>query len=203
MTELYENFRNALIQIATPWGSGTGFYLHEYNLIVTNRHVTSGAKEVVISGVNFPKTISGLLFSDPVYDLAFIKVPEHVSLSKISLGQIEEVNEGDDIIAMGHPYGLKFTATKGIISKAKRTWNGHDFIQIDAAINPGNSGGPLIDKKHKIIGVNTFILADGVNLGFALPVNCLEQSLKDYMPLFGQFAYRCSTCENIVTKTSE
>jgi serine protease Do len=203
MTELYENFRNALIQIATPWGSGTGFYLYEYNLIVTNLHVTSGANEVVISGVNIPKTISSLLFSDPVFDLAFIKAPENVSLSKISLGQIEEVNEGDDIIAMGHPYGLKFTATKGIISKAKRNWNGHDFIQIDAAINPGNSGGPLIDKKNKIIGVNTFILADGVNLGFALPVNYLEQSLKDYMAIFGQFAYRCNTCENIFTKTNE
>ena len=183
MTDLYDNFKNAIIQIATPWGSGTGFYIREHDLIVTNRHVTNGAKEVVISGNNFPKTISRLIYSDPVFDLAFLEPPENISFSEISLGEIEKVNVGDQIIAIGHPYGLKFTATKGIVSKAKRNWNGKDYIQIDAAINPGNSGGPLIDEEQKIIGVNTFIIADGVNLGFALPVSSLKQSLKDLVPL--------------------
>lgn len=199
MTALYNNFRNAIIQIATPWGSGTGFYLHEHHLIITNRHVTNGAKEVVISGSNFPKRISRLLFSDPAFDLAFLEAPDDISLAKISLGEIEKVNEGDQIIAIGHPYGLKFTATKGIVSKAKRNWNGRDYIQIDAAINPGNSGGPLIDNEEKIIGVNTFIIADGANLGFALPVSSLKQSLTDYEAYKGQFAVRCPSCSNIIT----
>ena len=198
MPDLYEKFKDAVIQIATPWGSGTGFYLHDNNLIVTNRHVTNGAREVVISGSNFPKTISRVVFSDPAFDLAFLEAPVNINLAKISLGEIERVNEGDEIIAIGHPYGLKFTATRGIISKAKRNWNGKDYIQIDAAINPGNSGGPLIDENEKIIGVNTFIVSDGDNLGFALPVNCLKQSLKDYESYKGQFAIRCSSCSNII-----
>jgi len=200
MNKNYDNFRNAIIQIATPWGSGTGFYLHEHDLIITNRHVANGAREVVISGNNFPKSIAKLLYSDPLYDLAFIEAPAKVSLSKISLGDSDIINEGDLIIAIGHPYGLKFTATQGIISKAKRNWNGTDYIQIDAAINPGNSGGPLINNDQKIIGINTFILSDGVNLGFALPVNSLHLSLKDYKPYKGIFALRCPSCSNITSR---
>lgn len=199
MPDLYEKFKDAVIQIATPWGSGTGFYLFENNLIVTNRHVTNGAREVVISGSNFPKTISRVVFSDPSFDLAFLEAPSNIKLAKIGLGEIEEVNEGDEIIAIGHPYGLKFTATRGIISKARRNWHGKDYIQIDAAINPGSSGGPLIDKEAKVIGVNTFIVSEGVNLGFALPVSSLKQSLKDYEGFKGQFAIRCQSCSNIIT----
>ena len=199
MPDLYEKFKDAVIQIATPWGSGTGFYLHDNDLIVTNRHVTNGAREVVVSGSNFPKTISKVVFSDPAFDLAFLEVPSNINLAKISLGQIAAVNDGDEIIAIGHPYGLKFTATRGIVSKAKRNWNGKDYIQIDAAINPGNSGGPLIDEEEKVIGVNTFIVSDGANLGFALPVNSLKQSLTDYEKYKGQFAIRCQSCSNIIT----
>lgn len=198
MPEIYEKFKDAIIQIATPWGTGTGFFLHEYNLIVTNRHVTNDAKEVVISGRNFPKTISRLMFSDPSFDLAFLEAPAHIHLAKINLGEIDTVEEGDEIIAIGHPYGLKFTATRGIVSKAKRKWNDKYYIQIDAAINPGNSGGPLINNNFKIIGVNTFIISEGSNLGFALPVNSLKQSLNDYKGFSGEYALRCSSCSNII-----
>ena len=200
MNRHYDNFKNAIIQIATPWGSGTGFYLYEHNLIITNRHVVDGAFEVVISGNNFPKSISRLLYSDPLYDLAFIEPPIGINASRISMGNSDNVNEGDPIIAIGHPYGLKFTATQGIISKARRNWNGTDYIQIDAAINPGNSGGPLINSEQKIIGINTFIIADGINLGFALPVNSLQQSLKDYEPFKGIFAVRCPSCSNVTPR---
>ncbi len=199
MHDFYEKFKDAVIQIATPWGSGTGFYLYENDLIVTNRHVTNGAREVVISGSNFSKTISKVMFSDPSFDLAFLEAPSNINLAKITLGEIEKVNDGDEIIAIGHPYGLKFTATRGIVSKAKRNWNGKDYIQIDAAINPGNSGGPLIDEEDKVIGVNTFIVTEGANLGFALPVNSLKQSLNDYKNYIGQYAVRCVSCSNIIT----
>ncbi len=200
MNKLYDNFRNAIIQIATPWGSGTGFYLYEYDLIITNWHVAEGTKEIVISGNNFPKSISHLLYSDPLFDLAFIEAPAGINTSKIDLGNSDKINEGDKIIAIGHPYGLKFTATQGIISKAKRNLDGKDYIQIDAAINPGNSGGPLIDIDQKIIGINTLGIADGDNLGFAVPVNSLLQALKDYAPYKGKFALRCPSCSNITTR---
>ncbi|MFN8258558.1 MAG: trypsin-like peptidase domain-containing protein [Bacteroidales bacterium] len=200
MDIFYDNFRNAIVQIATPWASGTGFYIFEKNLIVTNRHVIEGAMEIVLCGNNFPKSIARLVYSDSIFDLAFIEPPAGINFSRIKLGNSDLINEGDQIVAIGHPYGLKFTATQGIISKAHRNWEGRDYIQIDAAINPGNSGGPLIDINHNIIGVNTFILADGVNLGFALPVNTLQNVLNEYEPFKDNFALRCASCSNITTK---
>jgi serine protease Do len=95
---------------------------------------------------------------------------------------------------------LKFTATEGIVSKAKRLHNGLNYIQIDAAINPGNSGGPLVNNNGEVIGINTFIIAGGNNLGFALPNEYLIESLNEYKEHFGEMAVRCSSCMNIVTQ---
>lgn len=200
MEKTIDLYKNSIIQIATPWGTGTGFYLKDYQLIVTNRHVIDGAKEVVISGKLFKKEISNVLYVDSVYDIAFISSPENVDFPEIKLNEKPEVFEGDKIMAIGHPYGLKFTATQGIISKAERQWNGINYIQIDAAINPGNSGGPLIDKNNKIIGVNTFVISNGQNLGFALPINYLQETYNDYKEFSGTFAIKCNSCSNIVTQ---
>ena len=86
------------------------------------------------------------------------------------------------MVAIGHPYGLNYTATQGVISKVDRIREGLKFIQIDAAINPGNSGGPLVNSNGEVIGVNSFIIRGGDNLGFALPVNYLKEALKLYLP---------------------
>ena len=110
------------------------------------------------------------------------------------------MHDGDEVIAIGHPYGLNYTATEGIVSKAKRLQNGINYIQIDAAINPGNSGGPLVNTQGEVVGVNTFIIAGGDNLGFALPVENLIDSLNEYKPHYGKAAVRCLSCSNIVTE---
>lgn len=200
MKNVIDIYKNAIIQIATPWGTGTGFYLKSNDLIVTNRHVVDGSKEVIISGRNFKKRTTEVLYMDPVYDIAFLNAPNDLDFPEIELAQNPEVIEGQTIIAIGHPYGLRFSASQGIISKARRQWKNMNYIQIDAAINPGNSGGPLIDENNKIIGVNTFLIADGQNLGFALPVQYLKESLIDYEPQIGKFAVRCASCSNIVTE---
>ncbi len=201
MKNTIDIFKNAIIQIATPWGTGTGFYLKTNNIIVTNRHVIEGTREVVISGKLFKKEISKVLYADEVYDIAFLEPPKNIELPLIQLSETI-VNEGDRIMAIGHPYGLKFTSTQGIVSKAERHWNGIVYIQIDAAINPGNSGGPLIDDNNKIAGVNTFIIADGQNLGFALPVSYLTEIIQEYTQYFGKYAIRCKSCSNIITENS-
>jgi serine protease Do len=200
MENTIDLYKNAIIQIATPWGTGTGFYISDYNLIATNRHVIEGTIEPVINAKNFKKSITKIMFTDAVYDLAFLEVPEGKELDKVPLGSSLNIHEGQQIMAIGHPYGLKFTATQGIISKSKRLWNGTDYIQIDAAINPGNSGGPLINDKNEVIGVNTFIISEGSNLGFALPVDLLKESLKDFESGGRKIATRCTACKSIIAK---
>lgn len=197
--EIIDVYQPIIIQIATPQGTGTGFYLKEHNLIITNDHVVRGNFEVAISGKKFTKTMTPVYFNDPKYDLAFIGVPEGIDMPQVPLNINHPIKDGDQVIAIGHPYGLNYTATEGIVSKASRQQHGINYIQIDAAINPGNSGGPLVNLDGEIIGVNTFIIAGGDNLGFALPINYLVESLNDYKQYTGQVAVRCISCSNIVT----
>src|SRR5574338_619774 len=100
----------------------------------------------------------------------------------VKMRNYEETKDGDVVVAIGHPFGLNYTATQGVISKVDRIRDGVKYIQIDAAINPGNSGGPLVNKNGEIIGINSFIIRGGDNLGFALPVNYLREALLLYQP---------------------
>jgi len=197
--DIIDRFQNIIIQISTAYVTGTGFYLKDYNLIVTNNHVVRESSEAVVSGKSFPKVSSQIIFYDFKYDLAFVKVPEGIDLPDRKIGD-RPVHEGDKVIAIGHPFGLSYTATEGIVSKAKRLQNGLDYIQIDAAINPGNSGGPLVNTDGEIVGVNTFIIKGGDNLGFALPSSYLKESLNDYFPHRDTIAVRCISCLNIITQ---
>lgn len=196
---IIEQYQKAIIQIATSGGTGTGFYLKEYDLIITNDHVVAENAEVTIAGKAFDKILSRVWYSDRKHDLAFLQAPTGIELPDIRLGQYESMKDGDAVVAIGHPYGLNYTATQGVISKVDRIRDGLKFIQIDAAINPGNSGGPLVNMKGEVIGVNSFIIRGGDNLGFALPVNYLREALQLYLPNRGQTSTRCFSCNFLVT----
>ena len=196
--EIIESIQPAIIQIANKTGSGTGFYLKSYNLIVTNEHVVSSSPEVSITGKSFHKMISRVWFIDKKHDLAFVQPPNGAELPDLKLGDYHSLKDGDEVIAIGHPYGLNYTATQGVISKVNRVRQGLQYVQIDAAINPGNSGGPLVDENGEVIGVNTFIIRGGDNLGFALPVKSLKIALDLYQPYRGTPACRCPSCDFLV-----
>lgn len=197
--EIINKFQPIIIQIATPQGTGTGFFVKNENLIITNDHVVKGNSEVVISGKSFQKQMSKVLFNDSAYDLAFVSVPDGVDMPDMQLATGKEVKDGDTVVAIGHPYGLSYTATEGIVSKAKRLQRGINYIQIDAAINPGNSGGPLVNANAEIVGVNTFIIAGADNLGFALPVNYVSEDFTEYKKYFGGYVQKCHSCSYMVT----
>lgn len=196
--EIIENFQPAIIQIAANGSTGTGFYLSQYNLIVTNEHVIGNAPEATIAGKSFHRMLSAVWYTDKKHDLAFLQPPPGAAFPDIPLGKYESMKDGDEIIAIGHPYGLNYTATQGVISKVDRIRQGLHFIQIDAAINPGNSGGPLVNHNGEVIGVNTFIIKGGDNLGFALPVSYLKTALDLYYPYRGSPSTRCPNCNFLV-----
>lgn len=200
--QIIEQFQKAIIQIATPTGTGTGFYIKEFDLIVTNNHVVSDNAEVTIAGKLFDKALARVWYTDRKHDLAFLEAPLNLELPEVKLGRYEEMKDGDEVVAIGHPYGLNYTATQGVISKVDRIRDGLKFIQIDAAINPGNSGGPLVNDKGEVIGVNSFIIRGGDNLGFALPVNYLREALLLYVPNKGMASTRCFSCGLLVTASN-
>ncbi len=199
--EIIERYHDAVVQIATKTGTGTGFYLRDYDLIVTNNHVVGDSRRVTVKGRNFDKRLAPVVFSDSKYDLAFVTPPVDLhALPDLKLGLYENTHDGDTVLAIGHPYGLNYTATQGVISRVDRVQQGIKYIQIDAAINPGNSGGPLVNEAGDIVGVNTFIIKGGDNLGFALPSSYLKEALDQYLPHRGELAIRCPSCSTLVTE---
>jgi serine protease Do len=198
--DLIASFQDVVIQISTPQSTGTGFYLKDYEVIVTNHHVVRGNDEVMVSGKTIPRTMSKVWFTDQQHDLAFLAVPPNVLAPTAKIGLPGSVRDGDEVVAIGHPFGLNYTATTGIVSKALRPRNGINYIQIDAAINPGNSGGPLINQAGEIVGVNTFIIQGSDGLGFALPIEPLVSNLNAYRDVHSKLATRCNSCGTIVTE---
>ena len=167
-----ERYQNAVVQIATKGGTGTGFYLQAYDLIVTNNHVIRDTRQATIKGRTFGKQLSRVVFADEKHDLAFLMPPNNVNdFPELKLGEYSTLKDGDEVVAIGHPYGLNYTATQGVISRVDRVQQGIKYIQIDAAINPGNSGGPLCNINGEVIGINTAIIPFGTGLGFSIPIN--------------------------------
>src|SRR5687768_8263716 len=196
--QIIELYRPSIIQIATQTSTGTGFYVKEFNLIATNEHVVGKNAEVTIAGRLFEKRLAKVWYTDKKHDLAFLEPPEDVVIPEVKLGNYEELHDGEVVVAIGHPFGLNYTATQGVISKVDRVRDGVKYIQIDAAINPGNSGGPLVNKGGSIIGINSFIIKGGDNLGFALPVSYVRDALQLYLPYKGQPSTRCHSCNSLV-----
>jgi len=186
----------SIVQITTPYGSGSGFIIDE--LIITNSHVVSGLKEVLISTKTLPKSIGTVVYDDPAFDLAFIRSPLPIQCTTPLRLSESEIHDGELVIAIGHPYGLNYSTTEGIISKASRLQGEVEYIQFDAAINPGNSGGPLLNEHAEVIGVNTFIIQNSNNLGFALPFYLLKEALEQFARIGEDHIIRCVSCKNLI-----
>ncbi|MEM7103422.1 MAG: trypsin-like peptidase domain-containing protein [Bacteroidota bacterium] len=199
LREIIDLYKDVVIQIATPYSTGTGFYLKEHDIIVTNEHVVRGSNEVVVDGNALDMTLSKVLFTDPRHDLAFLKTPEGLELPEIRLSD-DKAKDGDRVIAIGHPMGLKYTTTQGIVSNSARRMGDNDleYIQTDAAINPGNSGGPLVAGDGEVVGINTSIYRDSNNLGFALQARYISETIDEYTKQNGQIGARCTSCANLV-----
>ncbi len=170
---------------APQQGLGSGFIISKDGQIVTNHHVVDGAETVVVKlsdGRSFDAKVVG---SDPMTDIALIKIEADVDLPAVAFGKSATLRVGDEVVAVGNPFGLGGTVTSGIVSALSRNINAgpfDDFIQTDASINRGNSGGPLFDNDGQVIGVNTAILSpDGgsVGIGFAVPSDLVQTIVAD------------------------
>lgn len=169
-------------------GAGTGVIVSSDGYILTNRHVVSGASSIQIinsDGVKF-KDVK-LIGSDPLNDLAILKIKDASGLPVAQLGDSGTVRVGQRVIAIGNSLGqYDNTVTSGIISGVGRpivaaidetgesTESLSDLLQTDAAINPGNSGGPLINMAGQVVGINTAIVSDAQSVGFAIPINAAK-----------------------------
>jgi S1-C subfamily serine protease len=169
-------------------GQGSGFILDRAGHVLTNYHVIAGANRGIQVMLSNKKTYSAkVVGSDRVHDLALLQI-NAPDLQPVTLANSSELAVGQEVYAIGNPFGLSGTMTRGIISSIRsiKTSDGapiEDAIQTDAAINPGNSGGPLLNSHGEVIGINTMIASNGAEqssgIGFAIPINTAKAVLGD------------------------
>ncbi len=155
-------------------GTGSGVIITADGYILTNDHVVDGAKEVTVTVGENEEYKAKVIGRDPKTDLAVVKITPRHPLTVAVLGDSDQINVGDWVLAIGNPFGLSHTVTSGIVSAKGRVIGAgpyDNFIQTDASINPGNSGGPLLNMKGEVIGINTAILPYGQGIGFAIPID--------------------------------
>jgi putative serine protease PepD len=163
-------------------GEGSGVVIRSDGIVLTNAHVVEGASAIEVTTADGDRLDATIVGTDPDHDLAVLKVDAD-DLTPIELGSSEQLELGDQVVALGYPLGLGPTATQGIVSGLDRAIQVSDgpfnssrltgLLQTDAAINPGNSGGALIDAGGRLIGINTAAASasSAENIGFAVAID--------------------------------
>jgi serine protease Do len=162
---------------------GSGFIIDADGFILTNNHVVENAQKIVVKLSDDQEYEAKVVGRDAKTDIAIIKINAKAALTAASLGDSDNLDVGEWVVAIGNPFGLDSTVTSGIVSaKGRHIGQGpyDNFIQTDASINPGNSGGPLINLRGEVIGINTAIFSrtgGNMGIGFAIPINLAKEVL--------------------------
>src|SRR5574341_1444698 len=174
-------------RVVPEQGAGSGFMLDDRGYILTNNHVVENADNLEVTLADKSKVPAKLIGRDSNNDLAVIRISvPREKLAPVRLGDSSQLQVGQMAIAIGNPFGLDRTVTRGVVSAVGRSLKAdtgrqiRNVIQTDAAINPGNSGGPLLNSRGEVIGINTAIFSPSggsVGIGFAIPVNTAKKLL--------------------------
>ncbi|MCD6546765.1 MAG: Do family serine endopeptidase [Thermotogae bacterium] len=196
-----EFFKKFFGEDQSPWGFkrkasavGSGFVFDSKGYILTNEHVVHEADQITVTFIDGKKYDAEYIGGDSELDIAVIRIKSKSKekFPTIEFGDSDKLEIGEWAIAIGNPLGLQHTVTIGVISALNRKipkpdGSGYytELIQTDAAINPGNSGGPLLNIHGQVVGINTAIInpTEGVNLGFAIPINKVKRFLNDLVNL--------------------
>jgi len=193
LMEIFEKTEASVVQVNVrsadgrimPGNMGSGFVYSDDGYIITNNHVIDNAEKVTITFLDGESYIAQIIGTDSDLDLAVLKVQTGSTyLQPIPIGDSSKLKVGQEIAAIGNPFGLSGSMTSGIISQMGRLlpqdsgYSIPDVIQTDAAINPGNSGGPLLNMKGEVVGINTAIQSatgEFTGVGFAVPSNTVKK----------------------------
>jgi serine protease Do len=193
--DLVQQLGEAVVQVRTPSGLGSGFILNEDGYLITNFHVIEGETQI---GVEVYHQRNGqierrtykqvrIVAMNKFQDLTLLKIDDKDApkFARVSLGDSDQLSVGETVFAIGSPLGLERTVTEGIVSTKKREFQGELYLQTTAQINPGNSGGPLFNLRGEVVGVTNMKIAFGEGIGFAIPV----ESVKFFVQHRDSFAY--------------
>ena len=182
--EMVNELGEAVVQVRTPAGLGSGFFINPDGFLITNFHVTEGETQISVevylqkNGQIERKTYKQvrIVALNKFADLALLRIEDKDApkFSSVTLGDAVKLAVGDSVFAIGSPLGLERTVTEGIVSTKTRQFEGTLYLQTTAQINPGNSGGPLFNMRGEVIGVTNMKITFGEGLGFAIPVEAVK-----------------------------
>ncbi|MDR3378516.1 MAG: trypsin-like peptidase domain-containing protein [Verrucomicrobiae bacterium] len=197
VSSLVSQIGEAVVQVKTPGGLGSGFFINEEGYLITNFHVIEGETEISVevyqqrNGQLDRETYKQvkIIAINKFHDLALLKIDDKGApkFKAVTLGSADALNVGDGVFAIGSPLGLERTVTQGILSTKTRQLEGELYLQTSAQINPGNSGGPLFNLAGEVVGVTNMKITFGEGLGFAIPVE-LVKSFLDHRDAFAYSA---------------
>ena len=189
--ELTEKFGEGVVLVQTPGGLGSGFIVNENGFCVTNYHVIE--RETRIATTIFHRGEDGsfnrrriddvrIVSLNPFFDLALLQIPvqKDLAFKPTFLAADDDLQEGEEVFAIGNPLGLERSVSQGIIGTKNRNFRGQVYIQTTAEINPGNSGGPLFNARGEVIGVTNMKLMFAEGLGFAIPTPYVKLFLDNH-----------------------
>jgi len=193
VSSLVKQIGEAVVQVRTPEGLGSGFFINPDGYLITNFHVIEGETEISVEvyrqtgGELDRETYKRvkIVAINKFHDLALLKIEDKNApkFKSVILGSADSLNVGDGVFAIGSPLGLERTVTQGILSTKTRQLEGELYLQTSTQINPGNSGGPLFNLAGEVVGVTNMKITFGEGLGFAIPVE-LVKSFLDHRDAF-------------------
>jgi serine protease Do len=186
--DLVKQIGEAVVQVRTPGGLGSGFFINADGYLITNFHVIEGETEISVevyhqhNGQLDRETYKQvkIIAINKFHDLALLKIEDKNApgFKYVILGSSDVLTVGDSVFAIGSPMGLERTVTSGILSTKTRQIEGELYLQTSAQINPGNSGGPLFNLGGEVVGVTNMKITFGEGLGFAIPVELVKSFLE-------------------------
>jgi len=203
MSQLPEKNADSVFKINTSSGTGSGFYLRDKNILVTNFHVVQGYRTVAVEDRAKERYLAKVVFVNPTTDLAFLQPVRNLNIYPRIFDNFAPARERERVYVLGFPFGMPYTETEGIVSSPRQLMGGRYYIQTDAAVNPGNSGGPVVNASGQLVGITTAKFTEAENVGFAIPVNDLQEDLESFnYNREMTYAVKCSSCKNLIfTKT--
>jgi S1-C subfamily serine protease len=177
---IIEDAIKSVVTIRTDVAQGSGFIIADGGYVVTNAHVMEDATAAGIITYDGKTHTVSRIGENTNMDIILLKISDS-SYDPLILGDSDDIQIGEKVIAIGNPLGLQFSVSEGIVSAVNREGDNGiaGYIQTDAALNSGNSGGPLIDVNGKVIGINNFKISDSENIGFALESNYIKSVVNE------------------------
>lgn len=185
-----------VLQIATPFSTGTGFYLPGHDLVVTNEHVVRDNPTALVTSPHLERCLMPVVYLDSYYDLAFLRPERSLMDGEINIAS-ELPGEGTCVIAMGQNYGKKLQQTDGEVLDVSHLHHEIPYLQHNARLKSAQSGGPLFNEEGTLIGVNMYDIDEGHQLALSLPSTILLKCLEEFAVIKDKTASRCFECQRI------